>query len=114
MRDLIHGEAELDDEEDDESYDEETGDSRPRPKRSHIEDSSEEEEDDDDEEEARKVSKHGASLLLAVSNVTAGSRRLHRRGRGGRGGSQLLGDAGQATPEAEARTQGPIRRGAAG
>jgi hypothetical protein len=52
MRDLISGEAELDDD-DDESLDEEVADRRRRQPR--IEDSSEEEEDDDDEEEARKV-----------------------------------------------------------
>ncbi|KAG9251999.1 transcription elongation factor SPT6 [Emericellopsis atlantica] len=54
MRDLISGEAELDDEEDDESFDEETGEARER-QNGNIDDSSEEEEDDDDEEEARKV-----------------------------------------------------------
>jgi transcription elongation factor SPT6 len=57
MQDLIHGEAELDDEENDESFDEETGEVTSRKERDngHIDDSSEEEEDDDDEEEARKV-----------------------------------------------------------
>jgi hypothetical protein len=58
MRDLlIQGEAELDDEENDESFDEDTGEVRSRKnhENGHIEDSSEEEEDDDDEEEARKV-----------------------------------------------------------
>lgn len=56
--DLIVGEAELGDEEDDQSYDEETG--SPNVKRNRVEgdvhDSSEEEEDDDDEEAARAVS----------------------------------------------------------
>lgn len=57
MRDLIQGEAELDDEENDESFDEETGEFRPGKERrnGHIDDSSEEEEDDDDEEAARAV-----------------------------------------------------------
>lgn len=57
MADLIHGEAELDDEENDESFDEETGEVRSGSGRQngHIDDSSEEEEDDDDEEAARAV-----------------------------------------------------------
>ncbi|KAI1467885.1 transcription elongation factor Spt6 [Daldinia caldariorum] len=57
MRDLISGEAELDDEEDDESFDEETGETRERSRNRNqeLDDSSEEDEDDDDEEEARKV-----------------------------------------------------------
>ncbi|KIN06612.1 hypothetical protein OIDMADRAFT_101289 [Oidiodendron maius Zn] len=56
-QDLIHGEAELDDEENDESFDEDTGEvtSRREGENGHIDDSSEEEEDDDDEEEARKI-----------------------------------------------------------
>ncbi|KAI1500852.1 SH2 domain-containing protein [Biscogniauxia marginata] len=57
MRDLIIGEAELDDEEDDESFDEETGEARDRPRKQdgNLDDSSEEEDDDDDEEEMQKV-----------------------------------------------------------
>lgn len=57
MRDLIQGEPELDDEENDESFDEETGEARPRKnaENGHIDDSSEEEDDDDDEEAARAV-----------------------------------------------------------
>ncbi len=63
LRDLIVGEAELDDEEGDESFDEETGEVR-RSKtgtnglngvNGHYDDSSEEEEDDNDEEAARQV-----------------------------------------------------------
>ena len=53
MRDLISREAELDDEEnEDESFDEETGEGRPGKTRENgdMDDSSEEEEDDDDEE----------------------------------------------------------------
>ncbi|CAG8949879.1 hypothetical protein HYFRA_00004207 [Hymenoscyphus fraxineus] len=55
MSDLIHGEAELDDEENDESFDEENGDSRSKQPKAALDDSSEEEEDDDDEEAARAV-----------------------------------------------------------
>ena len=57
MRDLIQGEAEIDDEENDYSFDEETGEALPRMNRENgpIDDSSEEEEDDDDEEAARAV-----------------------------------------------------------
>jgi transcription elongation factor SPT6 len=57
MQDLIQGEAELDDEENDESFDEETGEVAPRKERQngHMDDSSEEEDDDDDEEAAREV-----------------------------------------------------------
>jgi len=58
MRDLlIQGEAELDDEENDESFDEETGEvhSRKDVDNVSLDDSSEEEEDDDDEEAARAV-----------------------------------------------------------
>ena len=56
-RDLIEGEAELDDEEGDESFDEETGEVRRKTNgvNGHIDDSSEED-DDDDEEAARAVS----------------------------------------------------------
>ena len=58
--DLISGEAELGDESDDESFDEQTGESRQRTngvngKGNQFQDSSEEEEDDDDEEAARAV-----------------------------------------------------------
>ncbi|RDW91316.1 putative transcription elongation factor spt6 [Coleophoma crateriformis] len=59
MRDLIQGEAELDDEENDDSFDEDTGEVRPTKKsqngNGHLDDSSEEEDDDDDEEAAREV-----------------------------------------------------------
>ncbi|TRX93382.1 hypothetical protein FHL15_005657 [Xylaria flabelliformis] len=57
MRDLVIGEAELDDEEDDESFDEETGETREknRNRDQDMNDSSEEEDDDDDEEEMQKV-----------------------------------------------------------
>ncbi|KAH6649718.1 SH2 domain-containing protein [Chaetomium tenue] len=55
MRDLIDGEAELNDEEDDESFDEEAGESRTRARDNMLDDSSEEDEDDEDEEEARRI-----------------------------------------------------------
>ena len=57
-RDLIEGEAELDDEEGDESFDEETGEVTRKTNgvNGHLDDSSEEEDDDDDEEAARLVS----------------------------------------------------------
>lgn len=57
-RDLIEGEAELDDDEGDESFDEETGEVTRKTNgvNGHIDDSSEEEDDDDDEEAARAVS----------------------------------------------------------
>jgi transcription elongation factor SPT6 len=57
MRDLIHGEVEVDDEENDESFDEETGEPISGKLRinGELDDSSEEEEDDDDEEAARAV-----------------------------------------------------------
>jgi transcription elongation factor SPT6 len=57
MQDLINGEAELDNEESDESFDEETGEviSRNGRQNDPLDDSSEEEEDDDDEEAAREV-----------------------------------------------------------
>ena len=55
---LIEGEAELDDEEIDLSFDEETESSKRRANGTSgdLQDSSEEEEDDDDEEAARAVS----------------------------------------------------------
>lgn len=58
--DLIQGEAELDDEEADESFDEETGEVTRKAKGSNgvkhtLDDSSEEEDDDEDEEAAREV-----------------------------------------------------------
>jgi transcription elongation factor SPT6 len=57
MRDLINEDVEVDDEENDDSFDEETGEvrSRKEPLNGHIDDSSEEEDDDDDEEAARAV-----------------------------------------------------------
>ena len=56
IRDLFDNQAELDDDEDDESFDEETGETmRHKPREGRVEDSSEEEDDDDDEDEAARV-----------------------------------------------------------
>lgn len=64
LRDLIVGEAELDDDEEgDESFDEDTGEVRRKTNgkngvngvKGHFDDSSEEEDDDDDEEAAQAV-----------------------------------------------------------
>jgi len=67
MRDLISGEVEVDDEENDDSFDEDTGEVRNRktPQNGHFDDSSEEEDDDDDEEAARAVCTRISSSLLA-------------------------------------------------
>lgn len=77
-RDLIHGEAELD-EEGDESFDEETGEVHRRSKglngtNGHVQDSSEEEEDDDDEEAARAV----RTLVSVATSSEADIRQLAR------------------------------------
>ena len=62
MRDLIDNQAELDSEEDDESFDDEAGD-RPRKERDgRIEDSSDEEEDDDTQ--TKKSKKPTPRLVL--------------------------------------------------
>ena len=58
--DLIHRGVDVDDEEVEESFDEETGEVRPKSNGVngggyHFEDSSEEEDDDDDEEAAREA-----------------------------------------------------------
>ena len=68
-RDLISGEAELDSQEEDESFDEETGEARRKVNgvngiNGRVDDSSEEE-DDDDEEEARAVSR---SIQFAITH----------------------------------------------
>jgi hypothetical protein len=57
LNNLIIGEAELDDEEDDASFDSETGEALERQRKNgDVDDSSEEDEDDDDdEEEVRRV-----------------------------------------------------------
>jgi transcription elongation factor SPT6 len=71
MRDLIQGEAELDDEENDESFDEETGEPIPGKSRTNgdLDDSSEEEEDDDDEEAARAVCPSGIHCYAPLSDT---------------------------------------------
>lgn len=71
-RDLISGEAELDSQEEDESFDEETGEVRQKNRKAngtsgHFEDSSEEEDDDDDEEAAAAVSFFHDALTIELS-----------------------------------------------
>ncbi len=94
LRDLIVGEAELDDEEGDESFDEETGEVR-RSKQGtnglngvngHYDDSSEEEEDDNDEEAARQVicrpQASGSKItLMTLLSLALDQGRLHCRRR---------------------------------
>jgi transcription elongation factor SPT6 len=60
--DLFDTHAELDNEEDDEDFDEETGDAMRKSNGANrgFDDSSEEEDEDDDEEAAREVSGRGA------------------------------------------------------
>ena len=78
LRDLIVGEAELDDEEGDESFDEDTGEVR-RSKQGtnglngvngHYDDSSEEEEDDNDEEAARQVIAQAQAFATEIQLMT--------------------------------------------
>ena len=68
IRDLISGEAELGSESDDEDFNEETGEVRPKQNgnRGKFEDSSEEDEDED-EEEARRVSE---KLQVCLARMT--------------------------------------------
>lgn len=76
--DLIHRGVDVEDEEVDESFDEETGEVRPRSNGVngggyHFEDSSEEEDDDDDEEAARQArTSPRASCLIAVDCLCSG------------------------------------------
>jgi transcription elongation factor SPT6 len=81
MRDLIHGEAELDDEENDESFDEETGEPISGKSRinGELDDSSEEEEDDDDEEAARAVCPSVIYCWLPSADTLSGPGRLYHR-----------------------------------
>ena len=78
---MIHGEAELDDEENDESFDEETGEPILGKSRinGELDDSSEEEEDDDDEEAARAVCPSGIHSISRspFADTSLGTRRLH-------------------------------------
>ena len=90
--DLIHRGVEVDDDEVDESFDEETGEARPRSngvngREYPFEDSSEEEDDDDDEEAAREVcSSPQAIHFMAVDWFMfcegLGQGRIHCRRRG--------------------------------
>ena len=93
---LIQGEADVADESDDESFDEETGEVRRKANgtngvNGHLDDSSEEE-DDDDEEAARAVCAP-IKLYLLSSGLTLmpfrliDQGRLHSRGRGGTRGT---------------------------
>ena len=82
MRDLISREAELDDEEnEDDSFDEETGEGRPGKTRESgdMDDSSEEEEDDDDEEAARAVCRPPECLLEPNTDNPLGPRGIYHR-----------------------------------
>ena len=90
-RDLISGEAELGSEEEDESFDEETGEVRRKSNgiggaNGHLDDSSEEEDDDDDEEAAAAVrlpprcQQRQAALALTTSCLLD-PKRFHCRGR---------------------------------
>jgi transcription elongation factor SPT6 len=83
FRDLIDGDVEVDDEENDESFDEETGEVRTRnsAQNGHIDDSSEEEEDDDDEEAALAVCLTflGVMLLAPIAESVLGPSRFYHR-----------------------------------
>jgi len=82
MQELIQGEAELDDEENDESFDEETGEVRARKARPNggLEDDSSEEEGDEDEEAAAAVCPL-THPLTCNADPELGSRRLYYRRR---------------------------------
>ena len=83
MQDLIEGEVEVDDEENDDSFDEETGEVLPRNQgqNGHVDDSSEEEDDDDDEEAARAVRPPATWLFPCAPNTNflLGPRGFHYR-----------------------------------
>lgn len=83
LRDLIIGEAELDDDEGEESFDEETGEVRRRTNgmngvNGHLDDSSEEDEDDDDEEAARAVIPPGYHSLQVYADYENVANRFER------------------------------------
>lgn len=81
MRDLIDGQVEVDDEENDDSFDE-NGEVRSRKtaQNGQVDDSSEEEDDDDDEEAARAVRSSQLLLFCAPSTDSLlGARRFHYR-----------------------------------
>lgn len=79
MRDLINGEAELDDEENDESFDEDTGEARARKVQRNDDnlDDSSEEEDDEDEEAAAAVGCSRCIAMRAKLICVLDPRRLH-------------------------------------
>lgn len=82
--DLIDDRAILDDEEDDESLDGETGEVRKSTNgaNGHFDDSSEEEEDDDDEEAAAEVGLPQIYTFLGAGiDIALGCKRFHRRRR---------------------------------
>lgn len=77
LQNLIIGEAEIDEDEDEESYDEETGEVRQKPNgarpsngvNGHLDDSSEEDEDDEDEEAERLVNTStGLGFVFVVAD----------------------------------------------
>jgi transcription elongation factor SPT6 len=83
-RDLIDDRALEDEDEEDESFDEETGDVRERPnsRANRFDDSSEEDDDDDDEEAAAEVGTSGfhyARVMLTYDCI--GCKGLYRRRR---------------------------------
>ncbi|ELR06845.1 Nucleosome remodeling protein [Pseudogymnoascus destructans] len=113
MRDLISGEAELaSDEEDDQSFDEETGEGRPRKEqaRPDMDDSSEEEEDDDDAEAARAVREGFIIDDEEDEEPEARERRRGKRRRAEREKEEVALDEedldliGEANPEWQAKT----------
>ncbi len=108
MRDLIHGEADVgSDEEDEQSFDEETGEPRQRKEPRDVDmDDSSEEEDDDDEEAARAV-REGFIIDDEDEEPDEGERRRKRekkRRRAQREEEEVLDDEdldliGEAVPE---------------
>jgi hypothetical protein len=81
MEALIDDRASIGDEEDDESFDEETGEVRQKSNGAgggRFEDSSEEEDDDDDEAAAAEVSDPATHAENFLSNLVLGCERLHR------------------------------------
>jgi transcription elongation factor SPT6 len=84
-RDLIDDRALEDEDEEDESFDEETGDVRERPDSTanRFDDSSEEDDDDDDEEAAAEVGTSGFHYSRHISDFDdcVGCKRLYRRRR---------------------------------
>ena len=71
-RNFIEDTAEVDDDENEDSFDEETGEVRERSNRDrkHFDDSSEDDDDDDDEEAAAEVQFYSALLLFVYLSLT--------------------------------------------